>query len=315
MYKYIIRRTLLLFPTVILAGTICFFLLRILPGDIVTTLNSDGGARPADIERLREELGFNDPVIVQYGNWLLGALTGNLGYSVYRDMYVFDLLLDKLETTLTMAVMAMIVSLSLAIPLGIISAVKRGSRIDELIRFFSGIALAAPPFWVGMLIIWILSTYIGWIPSIFYAAIYEDPIRNLTLMALPVFSISLSSAAVICRLMRSMMLEVLYQDYVRTARAKGIVESKVVLKHAARNAMIPVLTMSGFHFGAILGGVVVVEQVFNLPGLGRMLLLAVNARDVQMILGIVLALTVILSVWILIIDLLYAVVDPRIRYQ
>jgi peptide/nickel transport system permease protein len=315
MGAYSIRRILLLFPTVILAGTLCFFLLRILPGDIVTALNSDGGARPADIEKLREELGFNDPVIVQYGEWLWGALRGDLGYSVYRDMEVEDLLLDKLETTLTMAILAMSVSLLVAIPTGIISAVKRGSRTDELIRIFSGIALAAPPFWVGMIVIWFVSVYIGWSPPIFYEPFYEDPIRNLTLMAFPVLSISLSSAAIISRLMRSMMLEVLYQDYVRTARAKGLMEYNVVIKHAARNAMIPVLTMCGFHFGSILGGVVVVEQVFNLPGLGRMLLLAVIARDVQMILGIVLALTVILSIWILIIDLLYAVVDPRIRYN
>ena len=315
MYKYIIRRTLLLFPTVILAGSICFFLLRVLPGDIVTVLNADGGARPADLAKLREELGFNDPVIVQYGRWLLQAVQGDLGYSVLRDQEVSDLLLDKLETTITMAVLAMIVSLSIAIPSGIISAVKRGSRTDEIIRIMTAIFLAAPPFWVGIIIIWFVSFYIGWSPPIFYAAIYEDPIRNLTLMALPVLSISLSSAAVISRLMRSMMLEVLYQDYVRTARAKGIVEYKVVVKHAARNALIPVLTMSGFHFGAILGGVVVIEQVFNLPGLGRMLLLSVFGRDVQMILGIVIALTVILSVWILFVDLLYAIVDPRIRYQ
>ena len=315
MYKYIIRRILLLFPTVLLAGSICFFLLRVLPGDVVTTLNADGGARPADLEKLRDELGFNDPVIVQYGRWLLQAVQGDLGYSVLRDQEVSELLFDKLETTLTMAVLAMIVSLAVAIPAGIISAVKRGSRTDEIIRVLTAIFLAAPPFWVGMIIIWFVSIYLGWSPPIFYAAIYEDPIRNLTLMALPILSISLSSAAVISRLMRSMMLEVLYQDYVRTARAKGLREYKVVLQHAARNALIPVLTMSGFHFGAILGGVVVIEQVFNLPGLGRMLVIAVFARDVQMILGIVLALTVILSVWILIVDLLYSLVDPRIRYQ
>ena len=315
MYKYIIRRILLLFPTVLLAGSICFFLLRVLPGDVVTTLNADGGARPADLEKLRDELGFNDPVIVQYGRWLFQAVQGDLGYSVLRDQEVSELLFDKLETTLTMAVLAMIVSLAVAIPAGIISAVKRGSRTDEIIRVLTAIFLAAPPFWVGMIIIWFVSIYLGWSPPIFYAAIYEDPIRNLTLMALPILSISLSSAAVISRLMRSMMLEVLYQDYVRTARAKGLREYKVVLQHAARNALIPVLTMSGFHFGAILGGVVVIEQVFNLPGLGRMLVIAVFARDVQMILGIVLALTVILSVWILIVDLLYSLVDPRIRYQ
>ena len=160
-----------------------------------------------------------------------------------------------------MAVLAMIVSLSIAIPSGIIAAVKRGSRTDEIIRIMTAIFLAAPPFWVGIIIIWFVSFYIGWSPPIFYAAIYEDPIRNLTLMALPVLSISLSSAAVISRLMRSMMLEVLYQDYVRTARAKGIAEYKVVVRHAARNALIPVLTMSGFHFGAILGGVVVLSLI------------------------------------------------------
>ena len=315
MIRYIIRRLILVIPTVLLAGTLVFFLLRVLPGDVVTSMTSEGGATPETKAKLREELGLNDPVIVQYGRWLKTTLSGDLGYSHFQDRPVTETVKDKIETTLTMAVLSMIISLAVAIPLGIISAVKRGSWTDQVIRIFTATGLAIPPFWLGMLIILVAVSVFNWTPPILYRAIYEDPFINLQQMMFPVFSAGIASAAVISRLTRSMMLETLYQDYIRTARAKGLLERKVVIKHAVQNAIIPVITMCGYHFSYILGGVVVIENVFNLPGLGRQLLISVNARDYDMIIGIVLALTIILSIWILITDLVYSFVDPRIRYQ
>jgi|TARA_B110000263_G_C15287296_1_gene501488 peptide/nickel transport system permease protein len=315
MIRYIIRRLILVIPTVLLAGTLVFFLLRVLPGDVVTSMTSEGGATPETKAKLREELGLNDPVIVQYGRWLKTTLSGDLGYSHFQDRPVTETVKDKIETTLTMAVLSMIISLAVAIPLGIISAVKRGSWTDQVIRIFTATGLAIPPFWLGMLIILVAVSVFNWTPPILYMAIYEDPFINLQQMMFPVFSAGIASAAVISRLTRSMMLETLYQDYIRTARAKGLLERKVVIKHAVQNAIIPVITMCGYHFSYILGGVVVIENVFNLPGLGRQLLISVNARDYDMIIGIVLALTIILSIWILITDLVYSFVDPRIRYQ
>ena len=315
MYRYIIRRILLIIPTVLLAGTLCFFLLRVLPGDVVTALTSEGGASAETKAKLREDLGLNDPIIVQYGRWVLEVAQGNLGYSHFQDRPVSETVIDKMETTLTMAVLSMVISLAVAIPLGVISAVKRGSVYDQIIRVVTASALAIPPFWLGIMIVLTASQSFNWAPPVLYRPIYEDPLTNLTQMAFPVLTAGLASAAIISRLTRSMMLEVLYQDYVRTARAKGLLEFKVVVRHGIRNAIIPVITMCGYHFSYILGGVVVIENVFNLPGLGRQLMVSVGARDYDMLVGIVLALTIILSIWILIIDLIYSIVDPRIRYQ
>ena len=315
MYRYLVRRILLIFPTVLFAGTLSFFLLRVMPGDIVTTLNSEGGASMEAMEKLRGDLGLNDPLAVQYGRWLWGAMRGDLGYSHLHDRNVSKTVVDKLETTLTMAVFAMTLSLLIAIPTGIISAIRRGSLIDQILRIITAICLAMPPFWVGITIVLVTSVYLNWVPPLIYKPFFEDPFTNIRQMFFPVFAVGLASSAVISRLMRSMMLEVLYQDYVRTARSKGLLERNVIIRHAVRNACVPVLTMCGFHFSAILGGVVVIETVFNLPGMGRQLILSALSRDTDMVLGIVLALTVILSVWILIIDLVYVFVDPRIRYQ
>ena len=314
MLKYIIRRLLLIIPTVFLAGTLVFFMLRVLPGDIVTVLTSEGGATEETKAKLRAELGLDDPLAVQYVRWLWSTARGQLGYSYYQDRYVSETVRDKLETTLTLALMAMAFSLLLAFPLGIISAIKRGSWWDQGIRVFTALSLAVPPFWLGILMIIFVSKLFNWTPPILYASLFKDPLTNLTQMAFPVLATGLTSTAIISRLIRSMMLEVLREDYVRTARAKGLVEHVVIVRHTLRNALIPVLTMAGFHFSFILSGVVVIENVFGIPGLGQQILASIFARDYDMVLGIVLALTVILATWILLVDLLYSVLDPRIRY-
>ncbi len=346
MWKYIIRRLMLIIPTVFLSGTLVFFMLRVLPGDIVSTLTSEGGATEATKEKLRDELGLNNPIVVQYAHWLCGncivldnmgfaapkygreavdanksepliggIISGNFGYSNYQDRYVGQIVRDKMEATLTMAIFAMVFSLLLAFPLGILSAIERGGWWDQGIRIFTALSLAVPSFWLGILLIIFASRTFNWSPPLNYTPFFDDPGRNLAQLFLPVIATGLTSAAVLSRLVRSMMLEVLREDYVRTARAKGLREFIVVARHTIRNASIPVLTMAGYHFGFIISGVVVIEFVFSIPGLGQQVLLSILARDYDMVVGIVVILTMILAAWILVVDLLYSVVDPRIRYS
>ena len=342
MWKYVIRRLILIIPTVFLAGSLVFFMLRVLPGDIVATLTSEGGATPETKEKLREDLGLNNPIVVQYLHWLCGncvvlhtvgfqapqpgvdtsegvsifggILGGNFGYSHYQDRFVTQIVRDKMEATLTMAIFAMVFSLLLAFPLGIISAIRRGGWWDQGIRIFTALSLAVPSFWLGILLIIFSSRVFNWSPPLNYTSLFEDPGTNIAQLFLPVVATGLTSAAVLSRLVRSMMLEVLREDYVRTARAKGLRELVVVARHTIRNASIPVLTMAGYHFGFILSGVVVIEFVFSIPGLGQQVLLSILARDYDMVVGIVVILSLILAAWILVIDLFYSVVDPRIRY-
>ena len=315
MWKYIIRRLLLVVPTVFLAGTLVYFMLRVLPGDIVSMLTSEGGATEETKEKLREELGLNDPLIVQYGRWLGNLLTGDLGYSHYQDRYVTQIVEDKIEATVTLAILAMVFSLAIAFPLGIFSAVLRGSWWDQGIRIFTATSLAIPPFWLGIMLIIIMSEGFNWARPIIYTSILSDPMTNLAQLYLPVIATGLTSAAVLSRLIRSMMLEVLREDYVRTARAKGLREFLVISRHTVRNASIPVITMAGYHFGFIISGVVVIENVFSIPGLGQQVLVSIFARDYDMVVGIVVVLSAILATWILVVDLFYSVVDPRIRYS
>ena len=315
MWKYIIRRLLLVVPTVFLAGTLVYFMLRVLPGDIVSMLTSEGGATEEPKEKLREELGLNDPLIVQYGRWLGNLLTGDLGYSHYQDRYVTQIVEDKIEATVTLAILAMVFSLAIAFPLGIFSAVTRGSWWDKGIRIFTATSLAIPPFWLGIMLIIIMSEGFNWARPIIYTSILSDPMTNLAQLYLPVIATGLTSAAVLSRLIRSMMLEVLREDYVRTARAKGLREFLVISRHTVRNASIPVITMAGYHFGFIISGVVVIENVFSIPGLGQQVLVSIFARQYDMVVGIVVVLSAILATWILVVDLFYSVVDPRIRYS
>ena len=283
MWKYIIRRLLLIIPTVFLAGTLVFFMLRVLPGDIVSTLTSEGGATQETKDKLREDLGLNDPMIVQYGRWIWNIISqANLGYSHYQDRFVSHVVRDKIEATLTLGILSMVFSLALAFPLGIFSAVTRGSWWDQGIRIFTALSLAIPPFWLGIMLIIIASQVFDWSKPIVYTSFIDDPVTNLSQLFLPFIATGLTSAAVLSRLVRSMMLEVLREDYVRTARAKGLRELIVVSRHTIRNASIPVLTMAGYHFSFIISGVVVIENVFSIPGLGEQILKSVYARDYDM---------------------------------
>ncbi|MBI14696.1 MAG: peptide ABC transporter [Chloroflexi bacterium] len=285
-----------------------------IPGDFVTALNSGGGATQEAMDKVRGDVGLSDPLIIQYGRWLFATAKGDLGYSRFRDVEVEQVVAKRLETTTTLALLSTIMSALIAIPLGVLAAVKRGSLTDQIIGIISGVNIAMPPFWIGLIIVYTTSVYFDWVPPLHYKPIYADPLTNLTILAFPIISVGLSASAVIIRYMRSMTLEVLNDDFVRTARSKGISEFKIIIHHVIPNALIPVLTMFGFYFSTTLSGVVVIEKVFNVHGIGLELVRATYARDTDMIVGIIVALSIIITLWILLIDILYAYIDPRIRY-
>jgi peptide/nickel transport system permease protein len=317
MKRYVVRRLFLVIPTLFLLGTFLFFMLRVLPGDVVHGLIASGGGAAVsqeEMQRVRKDLGLLDPLYKQYGRWLWNTLRGDLGHSVRAQSPVRKLLLAKVQVTAALAVMAMTLSLAVALPMGIVSAVWRGSWIDQGIRAFTAAGLAMPTFWVGIVILLMLLRIFRWSPPIQFYSFFDDPGANLGILFIPALILGYRSAALITRLVRSMMLEVLNEDYIRTARSKGLPQWRVIVRHALPNASLPVITLAALNFSAIVEGAVVIEVIFNLPGLGSMIQQAVFTRDFALVLGVALGLAVFTLVWILFVDLLYAWLDPRIRY-
>jgi peptide/nickel transport system permease protein len=226
---------------------------------------------------------------------------------------VGDIILDKAEVTILLAAMAVIFGLAVALPLGIISALKRGTWIDQVMRAISAVGLSVPNFWIGIIVLLVLVNWFGWSPPIFQTGFFEDPLNQLKRLVWPAFAIGISFAAIATRMTRSTMLEVLNQDYIRTARAKGLLPTRVIIRHAVANAVLPVLTLSSLLFAGLLGGAVVLEQIFALPGMGQELISAVGSRDTVFVQGAVVVLGLFVMVWNLVIDLLYVWLDPRIR--
>lgn len=268
-----------------------------------------------EVERLRRDLGLLDPLYVQYGRWLWATVRGNLGYSYMMQSSVARALVQKVPVSLTLAVLAVALAVFWAIPLGIISALKRGSWLDNGIRIFTAVGIALPNFWVAILVLVALVQFFNWSPPVKYVSIFKDPAASLSMFIFPALVIGYRQASLISRMTRSMMLEVIHQDYVRTARAKGLRGLTVVMRHALPNASLPVLTISATVLAALIEGAVVIEVVFNLPGLGRLIQQAVFQRDYALVQGIVMALGVLMLLWILIVDMLYGWLDPRIRYR
>lgn len=317
MWKYTIRRLLLIIPTLLLLGTILFFMLRVLPGDIALLITSgeESVATTEEIEALREAWGLNDPLYVQYWRWLSGALQGDLGYSRYADRPVVDALANKIEVTATLAFLSVVVALLWALPLGILSAIWRGSWLDQTIRVVTAAGIAMPNFWVAILLLLFLVKVFNWIPPVQHVSIFDEPFTALKRLFFPALVIGFRSASTISRMTRSTMLEVIGDDYIRTARAKGLGPYAVTIRHALANAIIPVLTMAGLLVAALMDGAVIIERIFTLPGLGQQIVDATSARDFVMVQGIVIILALFMMLWILIVDLLYAWIDPRIRYE
>jgi peptide/nickel transport system permease protein len=316
MLGYLVNRTLLMIPTLIGVAVLIFFMLRVVPGDIVEVkLRGDGGnVTQETLDYERKRLGLDQPLHVQFGQWMVGVATLDLGNSMWTDRPVAEEIGLRMELTLQVAVMATIIAVLVAIPLGTISALFKDTWIDYVVRIVTIAGLAVPSFWLGMLIILALLFWFNWLPPITYTPIYVDPVANISQLIWPALAVGYRYSAVVARMVRSSIVEVMKEDYIRTARAKGVFEKMVVSRHAMRNAMLPAITVIGLEFAFLIGGLVVTEQVFNLNGIGRLFVQAVSRNDFTLIQSIVMLIAVVFILSNLVVDLLYAWLDPRIRF-
>ena len=312
MTAYILRRIVQLLPVLLFISVIVFFVFRIIPGDAaVARLGMD--ADPESVKALRKTLGLDKPLYLQYFDWLGRALRGDLGRSYINDQPVASLVLEKFPATLELAVLGVLLSLVISVPVGILSALRRGSWVDQLARVVALIGFCMPRYWLAVLLILLLALKTRWFPAAGYVPLTEDPLLNLRHAALPVLSLTLTLAAVQMRFLRSSLLDVIGQDYIRTAYAKGLRHRAVVLRHALKNALIPFVTVVGLEFGHLLGGLVVVEQIFAWPGVGWQMIQAITQRDYAVVQGAVLLVATGFVTINLLVDVLYAYLDPRIR--
>jgi peptide/nickel transport system permease protein len=310
---YIIRRLLLLVPVLIIVGVIVFGLMHLIPGDPASVMLGREATREQE-EALRERLGLNEPVPVQFVSWFTSALRLDFGDSLFIGKPVTEALLDRAEPTGLLTLYALTLAILIAVPAGVMAAVRANTFLDRLLMVISIGGVAIPSFFFGILLILLFAVVLGWLPSGGYTNLRDDPIQHVKYMILPTLALAFSTAGLLARLVRSTMLDVLGDDYVRTAYAKGLRERHVVLWHALRNAMIPALTVIGILLAGTLGGAVVIETVFNLPGMGRLLVQSVTRRDFPVVQGAVMTIAAIEVLVMLLVDLLYVYVDPRIRY-
>jgi peptide/nickel transport system permease protein len=313
--RYILRRLLLTIPALVGVSLIISGMIRLLPGDAVDIMLQDYSGYAKDAEDLREKLGLNRPFYVQYITWFGGIFKGDLGKSLADQTPVTTELANRLPVTFELGLMGLVIGLLIAIPLGVFSAVRQDTVPDYLARSLAIAMLAIPGFWIGTLAITLPSLWFKWTPPLRYTRLSDDVGKNLTQMIIPAIILGIGLSGSMMRLTRAQMLEVLRQEYVRTARAKGLDEWRVVFRHALRNAVIPVVTLLGLQMGVLIGGTVVLERVFNLPGMGRYLLESLNSRDYPVVQAIVLIFAALIIFSNLLVDLLYAWLDPRIRYS
>jgi len=315
MKTFLVRRLLSTLAAAFALSVLIFLLIRLVPGDVVTMwVGQEGTMTPEVRATLRKMFGLTDPLPVQYLHWLADVLRGELGYSFRSRLPVTQLLARSLPITVELAALAMLASAMVALPLGIVSAVKRNTPTDVLARLLGLVGLSMPSFWLAVLLILMSASYFHWLPSLIYVSPWKDPIGNLSQMVMPVVSLSLPLMAVVMRMTRSTMLEVLSQDYVRTARAKGVAERVMLARHALRNAFIPIVTILGIQLGRLLGGAVIVEQIFGMPGVGTELVSAIGERDYPMVQATVLMMGVLFILVQFLVDLCYGYLDPRIHY-
>jgi peptide/nickel transport system permease protein len=315
MFKYILRRLLILIPTLIGMSILIFVMMRLLPGDIVDAMvGMDSTVTDEAKEELRAAFGLSDPWPVQYVRWIGQILRGDLGTSFRSREPITDQLLRALPITLELALLAILISLPVAIPLGVLSAVRQNSKLDLVARVAGLIGLSVPSFWLATLFLLFTSLTFRWVPSVIWINPLDDPLGNLQQMALPALALAVQLMAVEMRMMRASMLEVLRQDYIRTVRAKGLAERAVLYRHALKNAFIPVITIIGIQIGVLMGGSIIIEQIFGLPGIGWYLLQGIFNRDYPIVQVTTLFLASIFVIINLLVDLTYAFLDPRIRY-
>lgn len=315
MLRFVFHRILLMIPTLLGVAVLVFLLLRLMPGDPVQIMLDGANVPRHVIEAERARLGLDQPVYVQFFKWFWSVLQGDFGVSMWTGKSVIYEIGIRLELSLQVAIMATVLAVLLALPLGTLSAIFKDTWIDQSIRVFSIAGLAVPSFWLGMIVILLLLTYFSWIPPLIFTSLWVDPWANLSQLIWPALAVGYRYSAVSTRMMRSSILEVLQEDYIRTARAKGVVERLVVARHAMRNALLPVVTVIGLEFAFLIGGLVVTEQVFNLNGIGRLFVQAVARSDYTLLQALVLLVSVFFVLVNFVMDLMYAFLDPRIRYR
>ena len=316
--QYLFKRLLLYFPTILLVTLLVFGLMRVIPGEpallILGGASGDANFTDEDLRKMRHELGTDRPIYVQYGDWMWGLVHGDLGMSMYYRLPVVEELGPRIPLTIELAVMAGIISFILAVPLGIISAVKQDSVGDYIARLFSFTGISIPIFVTGMVVIYILVRLFNYLPPLGHTTLWEDPFKNLQQLIFPALALAFFQMNFIARVTRSAMLEVLREDYVRTARSKGLRERRVIYLHALKNASLPIITVSGWSLGILLGGTIIIERIFVVPGMGTLLLEGINNRDYTLLQADVMVYATAVLTVNLLVDLIYGWLDPRIRY-
>jgi peptide/nickel transport system permease protein len=315
MRRYVLIRVLSLVPTLLGVSVAVFLLMRLIPGTVVDQMiGTEGSYSEETVRALRRFFGLDVPLHVQYLRWMGAVLQGDLGTSWRTGLPVIEMIWGRLQVTVELTLAAMLVAVAVGVPLGIVSARRENTPLDHVVRVASLFSLSIPVFWQAAMLILAVSLWLNWAPAVDWVPPWTDPLRNLAIVALPALALGTAVAAVFMRMTRSSLLEVMRQDYIRTARAKGLPEPGVVWGHALKNSLIPLITVVGVQVGYLLGGVVVTEEVFTLPGVGRLLLWAVFQRDYPVVQGTILFISAFFMLSNLAVDLVYAYVDPRVRY-
>lgn len=313
MYAYIVRRILATIPVMGVVAIFVFLLLHLTPGDPATVIAGDY-ARPEDIERIREQLGLNDPLYIQFGKWVWRLFQGDMGISIFSNLPVTHLIQQRLEPTIMMALTTIIIAIAVAVPMGVLAAWKQGTWIDRSVMVFAVLGFSVPIFVVAYAMIWGFSIQLKWLPVQGYTSISEGLIPFLRNIIMPAVALGMVYVALIARITRASVMEVLNEDYIRTARAKGLASTTILIRHALKNAAVPIVTIIGIGIALLIGGVVVTESVFNIPGLGRLTVDAILRRDYPIIQGLILVFSGVYVLVNLLIDISYTFLDPRIRY-
>jgi len=314
MWKYTIKRLIGLIPVLIIVALITFLLIHLTPGDPAQVMLGTEST-PERVADLRAEMGLDKPLYIQFEEWLINVLHGDLGRSIFLDRPVTQALLERLPATFLLAITSLIIAVVIGIPLGVIASSKPGSILDGIVMTISLIGVSVPSFWLGLLLIILFSVVLGWLPSGGYCPLNENFLKGLSTLIMPSFSLGFMQAALIARMTRSSMLEIISLDYIRTARAKGLSEYVIFTMHAFKNIRTKIITVVGLAFGVLLGGAVIVETVFSYPGVGRLVVQAVTRRDYPLIQGTLLIISCSYVFVNLIVDLLYPLFDPRIKYS
>ncbi|WP_283249388.1 nickel ABC transporter permease [Lederbergia citrea] len=310
--SFLLRRMGLMIVILFLVSIMIFSLVNVLPGDPARLILGQE-ATPEALEALRAEMGLNDPLVVQYFHWISNVIQGDFGNSVKDNTAVADILIAKIPVTLQLTIMSFLIALMIALPAGIISATRKGTLWDYSGTFFALSGVSLPPFWLGILLIYIFAVTLGWLPPSGYVSMKDDFVRSLTLMILPAITIGIRLSAELTRMLRSSLLEVLQSDFIRTGYAKGLLERAVIFRHALKNALIPVITVSGLQMATFLGGAVITETIFAVPGIGQLIVKSILTRDFPVVQGAVMFMALAVIIINFLVDIAYSILDPRIK--